>query len=197
MLFEKIKLEEDETLIEVVRKHWFIIAVETAMIALFAVLPALIISLLFLFEPLGVVISYQTIGDILRTYQAHVTFLYTAWLLVLWIILSNYWTDYYLDLWAITTRRVVLVDQRGFFRRFISSFRLERLQDMNIEVNGIFATLLDYGTIEAQTAGGSNEEFISHSMPKPRDIKATVVGAADELIASQATRITTLKEQGL
>ena len=125
--------------------------------------------------------------QLISTYGAEVVYLYTLWLLLLWMMYSNFWTDYYLDLWAITNRRVILIDQRGFFRRFISSFRLERLQDMNMEINGIIPTLLDYGTIEAQTAGGSNEKFIGYNMPHPRDIKALIVSVSDELTESENT----------
>lgn len=197
MLFEKIKLDDDEQLIQMIRKHWWIITLETAISAFLAIAPLLVMAAILAINPLGEFIPYESIGGFISAHTSEFVFLYCTWLLLQWLLLANFWTDYYLDLWAITTRRVVLVDQRGFFRRFISSFRLERLQDMNIEVHGVLATLLDYGTIEAQTAGGSNEEFISHYMPKPRDIKATIVRAADRLTSSQAAQIQTLKEQGL
>lgn len=197
MLFERIKLEEDEQLLQIVRKHWWIITVHTVSVFLMALLPYLLATLLLAIEPFGLATFYEAVQTRITQYRPEIFFTYIIWLLLLWVTLANYWTDYYLDLWALTTRRVVLVDQRGFFRRFISSFRLERLQDMNIEVNGVIPTLLDFGTIEAQTAGGSNEEFISKNMPKPRDIKAVIVQAADLLTQEQTSRIDTLKEQGL
>lgn len=179
MLFERIKLDDDEQLLRVIRKHWWIIFIQTFGVVFLAMLPYTMLVSLLVFEPFGFTTIYETINDYLSLYRPEIYFCYLLWLLILWIMLANHWTDHYLDLWAITSQRVVLVDQRGFFRRFISSFRLERLQDMNIEVNGIIATLLDYGTIEAQTAGGSNEEFISKFMPRPRDIKALIIEAAD------------------
>jgi hypothetical protein len=68
---------------------------------------------------------------------------------------------------------------------------------MNIEISGFIATLLDFGTIEAQTAGGSNERFMSYYMPQPRAIKAKIVAAADTLTTQQSSRIESLKTQGL
>lgn len=197
MLFEKLKLEDDEKVIAIVRKHWWNITIQTLTIVFFAVIPFFLGSLLLRLEFGGQFIDYATFSATVAANAAIVTYLYGTWLLFLWMILANFWTDQYLDLWAITTRRVILVDQRGFFRRFISSFRLERLQDMNIEISGVIPTLLDFGTIEAQTAGGSNEEFISQHMPKPRDIKAMIVSAADDLTQKQAGHISSLKEQGL
>lgn len=174
MLFERIKLEEDEKILKIVRKHWWIIATRTIAAIILAMTPLLALTAGLSIIP-GTVFS-----DLITTYAKELTFLYFAWLLINWMLLANFWTDHYLDLWAITSRRIVSIDQRGFFHRFLSSFRLERLQDMNIEVKGVIPTLLNYGTIEAQTAGGSNEEFQTNYMPDPRGLKALIINAADE-----------------
>jgi hypothetical protein len=194
MLFEKMQLEEDEKVIVIIRKHWWIIFTKILAILIFACVP---LALLLIFTGIQSVADPLVNIDSTQWFTIHIAqilFVYTIWLLLLWITLANFWTDYYLDLWAITTKRVILVDQRGFFRRFLSSFRLERLQDMNIEINGIIPTLLDFGTIEAQTAGGSNEKFTSPHMPHPRDIKALIVNAADELTFAQSARIDNIKK---
>lgn len=197
MLFEKIQLEDDEKVIMVIRKHWWILVVEMVSIVTLAFIP---LVFLFIFSNLENVLSttlFDSVSSWVSTHTPHLVYMYTAWLLLLWMTLGNFWTDYYLDLWAVTNKRVVLIDQRGFFHRFMSSFRLERLQDMNIETKGVIATLLDYGTIEAQTAGGSNEKFIGYFMPHPRNIKALIVQVADELTTTQSERIATLKENDL
>lgn len=197
MLFEKLKLEDDEKVLAIIRKHWWIPTLEVAGVLFFALLPLLVFWIIVGATPGSAYISYEPILNTISSFGAELMYCYLLWLLGLFMALANFWTDYYLDLWAVTTRRVISVDQRGFFRRFISSFRLERLQDMNIEISGVIPTLLDFGTIEAQTAGGSNEEFISHYMPKPREIKSLIVETADALTENQAARIASLKEQGL
>ncbi len=177
MLFERIKLEEDERIIGIVRKHWWVIFTRTLSVILIALTPAGVLLLLSVIEAQE---GLTVIEKFVITYLTEGLFLYFAWLLLCWMMIANFWTDHYLDLWAITNRRVVSIDQRGFFRRFLSSFRLVRLQDMNIEVKGVIATLLNFGTIEAQTAGGSNEEFKTDNMPDPRGMKALIIRAADE-----------------
>lgn len=177
MLFERIKLESDEKMIGVVRKHWWIIFTRVISVILIALTPA---GALLLLSIVGAQANPELVDKLFNTYLTQGLFLYFSWLLLCWMMIANFWTDHYLDLWAITNRRVVSIDQRGFFRRFLSSFRLERLQDMNIEVNGVIATLLNFGTIEAQTAGGSNEEFRTDNMPDPRGMKALIIRAADE-----------------
>ena len=179
MLFEKIKLEEDEAVLQVVRKHWWIIFLETVLIVMLAVLPLIILSIILAATNRIDFLSSESIMNLITNHQAEVIFLYSSWLLSLWMLHANFWTDYYLDLWAITTRRVILVDQRGFFRRFISSFRLERLQDIEIRTVGIVQTFLNFGTISAQTAGSTENNFISTGLPDPRGLQAIIQRAMD------------------
>lgn len=183
MLFERIQLEDDEQILRIVRKHWWIVFTRSFTAAVLAVLPLCAIWFGLMFLPGEILI------DLIRQYAQELAFLYTGWLLLNWMLLANFWTDHYLDLWAITNRRIVSIDQRGFFNRFLSSFRLERLQDMNIQVVGILPTILNFGTIEAQTAGGSNEEFKTDHMPDPRGLKALIINAADERQRVASNRI--------
>lgn len=193
MLLEKIHLEDDERVLRMIRKHWFIIVAELIGIALLALLPLII--WVFVQSNLGSQKFFANVstGDLVPYF----TFGTAAWLLLLTMAAAAAWTHYYLDLWVVTTKRVVLIDQKAFFWRFISSFRLERLQDINIEINGILPTLLNFGTIEAQTAGGSNEEFLSHGMPDPRGIKALIVETADYVNRKNPEIQKELARQGL
>lgn len=179
MLFERIKLESDETVIRVVRKHWFILFAFTISDLLLALLP-LIGYWIFSALVGGINFALIGLGDVAFGSGGTLWFFYLAWLLLVWMHYTNHLTDYYLDLWAITDRRIIAIDQKGYFRRHLSSFRLERLQDMNIEVYGIIPTLLNYGSIEAQTAGSSNEDFKAFTMPDPRGLKALIIRLADE-----------------
>jgi len=174
MLYERIKLEADEKVLRLVRKHWWIPFTRITVIVCLALLP-LILVLIF-----GLVTADYDLPIQLADYQAELWFGYLTWLTFHWMAIASVWTDQYLDLWAITNRRVVAIEQHGFFHRFLSSFRLERLQDMNISVRGIIPTLLNFGNIEAQTAGVSNEEFKADHMPDPRGLKALIIRCADE-----------------
>lgn len=179
MLVEQIKLENDEKIIKIVRKHWFILfkyIVGDLLLTLLPIIGYFVITKVISGLPINDFVSMNSFSEFTGT----IWFFYLVWVLLMWIHFTNHITDYYLDLWVITDRRIVAIDQRGFFRRFLSSFRLERLQDMNIEIKGIIPTLLNYGTIEAQTAGGSNEEFKTANMPDPRGLKALIIRQADE-----------------
>ena len=178
-LTQRIHLEEGEEIIKVMRKHWFILLTKT------------IGPVILLFLPLVVYVAVGLASDVFVDILASVEpvehvlalsiFATSFWTLLMWVGIWNGWTDYYLDMWTITNRRVIAIDQRGLFKRHIASFRYERLQDVDIEINGIIATFLDFGTLEAATAGHDDDanEFRFVGAPKPRETKAVILRAAD------------------
>lgn len=176
MLFEKIHLEPDEHIITIVRKHWFFLASNMLVILIGMIVPLLAWISIFFIDNTSVLYPLR---QSLIPYQPYLQFTYALWLIITWMSLAHIWTNYYLDLWAVTDRRIIAINQLGLFRRQVGSFRLEKLQDMNIEINGFIATMLDYGSIEAQTASGSEEEFQASFIPKPREVKSLILTAAD------------------
>jgi hypothetical protein len=182
MHFEKIELENDEVIISIVRRHWFYVLKQCLFIVVLIFLPLLGVWG-------GTVLMPSLIELLFSSLLPHFFFLYAFWLLILWMILASIWTDQYLDLWTITNKRIIRTDQVALFKRHIGSFRLERLQDINVEINGIIATLLDYGTLRAETASESEDEFKATYLPHPREVKAAILKAADERIAKSSVSL--------
>jgi len=186
MLYDKINLEPDETVIKTVRMHWFIITMEILAIVLAGLLP--------LFLAIGVL--FFPIESQVRTMFADY-FLYFLFGTCLWIIMTtlaavSVWTHYYLDLWVITDRRIIVIDQVHFFNRKVSNFRLERLQDIKVRIKGIIPTLLNYGTIRAQTASAAESNFTSPALPAPRELQALIQTAMDARLARLGTNASTI-----
>lgn len=174
MIFEKIQLETDEEILSIIRRHWFFVFSQCASIFVLMVLPLFGYMVVKFFAPVS-------LFRLLDLYTVHSIFLYTLWLLINWMMLASIWTNYYLDVWCITNRRIIKIDQIALFRRKTGSFRLEKLQDVTVEVNGILATFLDYGTLRAQTASEEIDEFRETYLPKPQEIKAQILLAVDSL----------------
>lgn len=171
MNINKLRLEDDEKILLQVRKHWFILATQIFATVLVALFPYFIYVVIENTEPLATLFRTHVPTGI-------VVALSSVWLLVIWMALFNIWTNYYLDVWTITNRRLVVADQRGFFYRTTASFRLDRLQDIEISVDGILATFLDYGSLELQTAG-EERNFKAMGLPDPGMLKATILRATD------------------
>jgi len=177
-LAEQLKLDTDEIILRQVRKHWFILFAQTAGVILLAIVPIPLV-----FVGLSSIEILPGLAIEVGELYAPAIFFLTAWFLVMWMSLFGIWTDYYLDNWVVTNRRVIAIDQQGFFRRKVASFRLERLQNVTIDIHGIIATFLNFGHITAETAGNT-EAFIIRGIPDPRGVKALIQEHADEVISS-------------
>jgi hypothetical protein len=179
MIFEKIQLEGDEVILKIVRRHWFYVFKQCAAIAASILFPLFTFLIVLSIAP-------EVIETLISTHAVETTYLYTLWLLLNWMMLASVWTEYYLDTWTITNKRIIKIDQISLFNRSVGSFRLERLQDINVEIRGIIATLLDFGTVHAQTASGNDEDFKAEYIPKPQEVKSIILKATDERITRSA-----------
>ncbi|MBP6881395.1 MAG: PH domain-containing protein [Candidatus Pacebacteria bacterium] len=183
MLLEKIELEPEEIVLKTVRKHWFVIVTE-----LFAILVMLLIPFFFLFV-LALFSEKLLAFDIsIAHYTTLLVFAVATWSVITIMAGFTIWTHYYLDLWIITDRRIILVDQIGFFNRNVSIFRLERLQDIEFYISGLIPTMLNFGTLKAQTAGAHESNFKSSGLPDPRELQAIIQKAMDARLATLSGR---------
>lgn len=174
MLFEKIELEPGEAVLATVRKHWFVITAELFGTFLLVLFPFLVLLGLALFPDV-----LPLLGINVMAYADVVGFFICVWLLLSLLGGFAIWTHYYLDLWVVTDRRIILVDQVRFFSRNVSVFRLERMQDIEYKIKGIIPTLLNFGTLKAQTAGAHESNFNSTGLPDPRGLQAKIQQAMD------------------
>lgn len=164
---DRFHAQPDETVILQVRKHWFVLLQESVGTILLGLAPIVLIS-----------ISIR--AEILPTLSPPlVWFIYALWLLVVWIALSIIWTVYYLDAWIVTDRRIVSIEQRGLFRRMVTSWRMERVQEVTIHVDNIVETLLGFGSIVVETAGPSDQFARMHGIPHPERIQNAIMRQVD------------------
>lgn len=168
-----LALEADENILTTVHRHWITLVPPLFALGILAALPIFIGQILLTLEA-EVTVSTITWSLLLP----YIYFLYPIWLLILWMALANILLGHFLDSWNVTSKRIIFIDQNGFFRRHVGSLPLTRIQDINLEVNGIFATFLNYGTVEVETASGSEGEFRTHHLPDPQGLKQLILGAA-------------------
>lgn len=174
MLFEKIQLEPDEAVLLMVRKHWFVIMAELFGTFLMLLIPFFLLTGLLIFPD-----TLAAFNISLAQYTAVIVFIMMGWLLLTLLAGFTIWTHYYLDLWIITDRRIILIDQVRFFNRNVSIFRLERLQDIEFSIKGLIPTFFNFGTLNAQTASHFETNFRSTGLPDPRNLQAIIQKATD------------------
>jgi len=175
MLFEKIQFEPDEVILKTVRKHWFVIVTELFVTLFLLMVPFFILFVIALFPSYIIQLNLN-----LTEYTGLIAFFLSTWSLLTLMIGFATWTHYYLDLWIITDRRIILIDQIGFFNRNVSIFRLERMQDIEFYIKGIIPTILNFGTLRAQTASAFESNFKTSGLPDPRGLQALIQKATDD-----------------
>ena len=172
-----IKLDKKEEVILDARKHWFILFARTLFLVFLVFFPIILL--------IGIKVSgfsqFITInGESLYIWIA----LTSIWFLFAWIIFFVIWTDYYLDILIVTNKKIIDIDQRGLFHREVSTFRLDRIQDITIEIHGLIATLLDFGDVHIQTAG-EKREFVAKSIPSPAKVKKQIWDAYNKAMKDE------------
>lgn len=173
-----IHLLKDERVEAVIRKHWLVLLGDSIGLIILYVIPFIIY---WYFFDSAVTIDFLIDKIYFNPSPSVLVFAVSAWTLLAWAKLFAIWTDYYLDVWFITNRRIIDIEQRGFFNRNVSTFRMERIQDVTVEIKGIVATLLNFGNIHVQTAGES-QEFIIKGIGRPKYVKDIIMHQTDKVV---------------
>lgn len=143
-----IKLKQGEAVLRIVRHYGLTFAPKAAFGFLLIAAPFFFMLPIFSLGGYGVVVFIVAVLAGL---------LYSLRVLMEW-----HWNAF-----VITTRRVVDIDQHGFFRRTVSEAPYDKIQDVSYAINGAFGTMLGYGAITVQTAGSQvNLELPGVKNPK-------------------------------
>jgi len=66
------------------------------------------------------------------------------------------WVGWYYSVYVLTTYRIMIVEQRGFFSREVSELALTSVQNVNYKIKGIQASMFGFGDISIDTLSGSD-----------------------------------------
>ena len=171
-----ITLRDDETIKKVVRRHWFILLGRTFGLLIILAAPFVLYGFTY-----GREIALGLTSFTISVEPTLLVFFGALWALIIWLRFFHTWTDHYLDGWIVTDKRIIDIEQFGFFSRQVSSFRMERIQDITIDIHGIIPTLLDFGDIHVQTAGDS-QEFVLKGAPNPKRLKELILKESDKYV---------------
>jgi len=158
-------LQADEQILVQTRKHWVILLRDLGGTIGLGIAPFILLGIL-------------TLPGILplenRVFLHVLAFVEITWLLLIWLALFALWTNYYLDLWIVTNRRVVNVDQINLFRRAITTWQFENIQEITTETQNPIQNFLNYGLIDIR-AGPDKREARMEGIPRPEEISALML----------------------
>ncbi len=161
---EEFELEPGENIVRSVRKHWLVFVGMLLPYVLLALLPGIVSNVL---HNVSQGVFEQFLATTIPNTEATLRVLTGVWWLVLWIGAFNAFTSYFLNVWVITSHRIVKIHQFGFFDRKVSSFLLVRVQDVTTTVDGFFADIFGFGTVQVETAGTASNQFIMDGVADP------------------------------
>lgn len=155
----------DEKLVFLLRRHPM------------TMLPLALVTLVLLASPFGAGWYIQTFQPDLPQNQSvflPLVLIGSIFFLFAWLFLFQYFMDYYLDTWIVTSRRIINIEQSGLFHRTMSELRLYRVQDVTASINGLWATIFNYGEVEVQTAG-EKLRFTFEQVRHPNDVSKAIL----------------------
>lgn len=159
-----MKLNPGEKKIAVFRKHWFYLALEAFLFALIAILPYLMVYF-------GETHFDISIPD--RFVPLYELF-YSLWLVFVWVGFFVSITNYLLDIWILTSERLIDIEQFGLFSRRISTLQIDKIQDVTVAVSGVIEEIISSGNVSVQTAGETHEFHIPHAQD-PEKMKERIL----------------------
>jgi hypothetical protein len=182
MIYKTLHLDEGEHVVFQVRKHWIVFVGQGILLSVIASLPLFLYFVSKFFLPEFNSINFP--GNKLALFL----FFYTLWILTLWIFFFIEWTKYYLDVWYVTEKRIIIIDQKNIFHREISNLNFNKIQDVTLEINGFIPTFLNFGTIRVQTASENNQEFFMNTVRRPEEVRRIIFSHQNKIVDNQTVQ---------
>ncbi len=147
----------------------------------FTLIPVLVVLILIVGIPVASYLWLQATQPALLAVGANKALFVlggSAFFLFGWIFAFVMFMDYWLDVFIVTEKRIIDIDQTGIFSRTVSELRLYRIQDVTAQVKGIWQSMFDYGEVFIQTAG-EVERFHFENIPHPNRLAKEILELAE------------------
>jgi len=122
-----LHLNQDEHVILEVRKHWIVFVGIAVSLLVMAILPCVLFLLVKIFLPK--ILTAISLSSLSVNFSSLFLFFYSLWLLFLWLLFFIQWTKYHLDVWYVTEKRIIDVQQKQIFDREISNLPFDKIQN--------------------------------------------------------------------
>lgn len=153
----KRHLEEDEHIVRVVHKHWFL-------------------GLRSLFWPTLFFLACWSLLPFLPSRPLVLTVSLVSVIVAVWWLRCFF--DYYLDAWLITDHGIIDIAWHGWFHRTSTRVLYSDLQGVSYEIKGIVGTLFSIGTVSIEKISTGTEMSLE-SVGRPRSVEAVILACME------------------
>jgi membrane protein YdbS with pleckstrin-like domain len=158
------ELNEGEELIVILRKHW--------------------ITLSWLFLKAIIIFALAMFFFKLAPNEKWAAQVFIIWISLISIYIFRGIFVWLLDCYIITNKRIVDIDQRGFFQRIVTEVAYEKIQNAIYEIRGPIATFFNYGNIKIQITQNRGL-LLMKQIPQPKKIQEVIVKFQEKVQASR------------
>jgi len=169
-----LQLDLNERIVFFLHRHWFIFFKKVLSYLILGSLPFLVYFILKIYFP-------SILAD--KIIYSLLVLLVSLYLIFIWISLFHAWIDYYFDLWVVTNKQIIDIQQAGLFNRTLSKQPLNRVQDITAESKGFFPTILRFGNVYIQTAG-AKERFVFRDIKNPYEVGQKINKLVKEILTT-------------
>jgi uncharacterized membrane protein YdbT with pleckstrin-like domain len=75
----------------------------------------------------------------------------------------------------VTEKRIIDVQQKQFFDREISNLPFDKIQDVTVDIHGLIPTMLNFGTVEVETASKEDDgDFVMRAVRDPDNVRRVI-----------------------
>ncbi len=170
----------NERVILLVRRHTFVLIRQVLLLVIAMLLP-LVVSY-FLQNYTTVTQDPTSLLYLLIVLGGSVYYLFII------LFLFSSWVDYYLDIWVVTSDRIVSIEQKGLFSRTVGELKLYRVQDVTSNVRGFLPTMFRYGDVRIETAG-EQSQFTFEQVPHPEQVAKIIMEAHDRSMQEKGIQV--------
>lgn len=103
----------------------------------------------------------------------------SAFLMFMMLFALIEFIDFYFDLYIVTDRRIVDIDQLKLFNRDVATLLLDDVQDAKAKTKGVLATFFSFGDVSIQSAG-AQANFMFDDVKNPEAIAAMIIDLSDQ-----------------
>lgn len=103
---------------------------------------------------------------------------------IVYLIIATFtfaqWVSYYYDVFVVTDKEILDVDQNSIFDRRITEVSLLRIQDVSARITGFLPTIFGYGDVVAESAGENSRTYVIDCIPHPVEVANKILALHNE-----------------
>ena len=155
--YDFLKQKDGEDIILVVRQHYWIFFIT-------------IVEIIILLAVYSLVLFYLKGNSAIGWISAVVIVLFLYVIIRAWFIWDK-------QVYVITSDRVIVADQSGWFGRTIGESMLENILFINHNIKGPIKTMFNFGDVHLRASGVTEDELVLHNVSNPYNIQQIIVKA--------------------